>query len=420
VTPEELGAVRARLEEFAADVFGPVLPRRDQRVNGGLYLRGLMLDGRRKSMQPMAERLGVDHQRLQQFVTSSTWSFAAVRRRLAARAVGLVGPRAWVLDDTGHVKDGDASPCVARQYTGTAGKVTNCQIAVSVHAVTDAASAPLDWRLFLPERWDDALAADAAQAAQVAARRARCAIPADERYRPKWRQALDMLDELAGWGLTPPVVCADAGYGQVTAFRQALADRGLSYVLAVPGETSAHHGDAAPVTAPYQGKGRPPVPRYPTAPSALRELALAAGRAALRQVTWRHGSRKTKGNPTATMRSEFLAIRIRPANRDIPRGPDGSLPACWLLAEWPPAAPEPTDYWLSNLDQHTPIRDLVRLAKIRWRIEHDYRELKTGLGLTHFEGRSWTGWHRHVTLASAAHLFLTELRLTSPKATGAA
>jgi SRSO17 transposase len=133
VTPAELAAVRGRLEDFAGEIFAP-FARREQRLNGGLYLRGLMLDGRRKSMQPMAERLGVDHQRLQQFITSSTWDYTAVRRRLAARSLQVVEPEVWVLDDTGHVKDGDASPCVARQYTGTAGKVTNCQIAVSVHA----------------------------------------------------------------------------------------------------------------------------------------------------------------------------------------------------------------------------------------------------------------------------------------------
>ncbi len=132
------------------------------------------------------------------------------------------------------------------------------------------------------------------------------------------------------------------------------------------------------------------------------------------------GSKKTAGNPTAKMTSRFLALRVRPANRDIPKDADGSLPECWLVAEWPPHEPEPTDYWISNLPADTPIKTLVRLAKIRWRIEHDYRELKTGFGLTHFEGRSFTGWHRHVTLVSAAHLFLTELRLTIPKASGAA
>jgi SRSO17 transposase len=419
VTPEELDAVRARLEDFAGEVFVPFV-RREQRVNGGLYLRGLMLDGRRKSMVPMAERLGVDHQRLQQFITSSTWDYTAVRCRLADRAVGVVGADAWVVDDTGHVKDGSASPGVARQYTGTAGKVTNCQIAVSVHAVTDACSAALDWRLFLPESWDDKLVDDPTVAAGIVKRRKQSGIPDDQRHRRKWELVLDMLDEQASRGHLPPVLVADAGYGDSAEFRLGLTERKVPYVVAVKHTTSAHPGDATPVRPVYSGRGRPPTPRYDSEAPSVRELALSAGRVALRQVTWRHGSKKTKGNPTATMRSRFLAIRIRPASRHIPRAEDGSLPECWLLAEWPPGEPEPTDYWLSDLPIDTPIKTLVRLAKIRWRIEHDYRELKTGLGLTHFEGRSWLGWHRHVTLVTAAHLFLTELRLTNPKAPGPA
>src|SRR5947209_7960082 len=149
MTPEELTAARERLEEFAAEMFAP-LSRSDQRGKGQTYLRGLLLDGRRKSMQPMAERLGVDHQGLQQFVSSSTWAVEPVRERMARRAVAVIGPQAWVVDDTGFVKDGTASPGVARQYSGTLGKVGNCQIGVSISAVTDAAaSCPLDWRLFL-------------------------------------------------------------------------------------------------------------------------------------------------------------------------------------------------------------------------------------------------------------------------------
>src|ERR671911_2681145 len=171
MTPEELAAVRERLEEFVAEMFAP-LSRSDQRVKGQTYLRGLLLDGRRKSMQPMAERLGVDHQGLQQFVSSSTWAVEPVRQRLAQRAVTSIGPDAWVVDDTGFPKDGTASPGVARQYSGTLGKVGNCQIGVSISAVTDAASCPLSWRLFLPERWDDACAATPEAVAAIRDRRA--------------------------------------------------------------------------------------------------------------------------------------------------------------------------------------------------------------------------------------------------------
>ena len=420
--------VRPRLEAFAAEMLGG-LTRADQRAKGELYLRGLMLDGKRKSMQPMAARLGVDHQQLQQFVTSSTWDHVEVRQRVARWADGFIEPEAYVIDDSGFPKDGTDSPGVARMYSGTLGKVGNCQIGVSVHAVTDWASAAIDWQLFIPESWDETTATDPKTAGEIVRRRARCKIPDEVRHREKWRLALDMLDRILGpepgqesaggeppgWGLPVLPVVADSGYGDATGFRLGLAERGLHYIVAVKPTTSAYPVDAVPVAPPYTGRGRPPVPRYREAPTNLAALARTAGRAGLRRVTWRHGSRKNARNPTAAMRSRFLALRVRPANRDIPRNPDGGLPECWLLAEWPPGEPEPTDYWLSNLPPDTPLRDLVRLAKIRWRIEHDYRELKDALGLDHFEGRSYLGWHRHVTLTALAQAFCTQLR-NDPKA----
>ena len=164
------------------------------------------------------------------------------------------------------------------------------------------------------------------------------------------------------------------------------------YVLAVKGTTSAYAADAEPVTRHRRGgPGRPPGAAYPGPPANLRQLAITHADEA-RPVTWRHGTKVTKGNPAASMTSQFLAIRVRPANRDIPRTPDGSLPDCWLLAEWPPHADEPTDYWLSTLPPGTPVAELIRLAKICWRIEHDYRELKHGLGLDHFERPAPQEW----------------------------
>ena len=407
-----MAQVRPRIEEFAAQMLGG-LPRRDQRAKGELYLRGLMLDGKRKSMQPMAARLGVDHQQLQQFVTSSTWDHVEVRRRLAVWAREFVDPDALVTDDTGFPKDGVDSPGVARMYCGALGKTGNCQIGVSVHAVTDWASAAIDWRLFLPESWDDRLATDPGTAERIRHRRARNVIGEDVRHREKWRLALDMLDEVTvQWGLPARPVVADAGYGDAEEFRRGLTERGLAYVLAVRPTATAHPAAAAPVTPPYGGNGRRPVPRYPDKPVDLKTMVIEAGRPAGRYVLWRHGSEKSPGNSTASMRSRFIALRVRPANRNIPRAGDGSLPECWLVAEWAPHEPEPTDYWLSTLPEDTPLRTLVRLAKIRWRIEHDYRELKDGLGLDHFEGRSWTGWHRHVTLASVAQAICTQLRRT--------
>jgi SRSO17 transposase len=420
--------VRPRLEAFAGEMLGG-LARSDQRTKGELYLRGLMLDGKRKSMQPMAARLGVDHQQLQQFVTSSTWDHVEVQRRIARWAESFVGPDAYVIDDSGFPKDGVDSPGVARMYSGTLGKVGNCQIGVSVHAVTDWASAAINWRLFLPKSWDDTTISDPDIAADVRRRRARCKIPDRVRHREKWRLALDMLDQVlgpahgagedsepaGGWGLAKLPVVSDSGYGDITEFRLGLDQRGLPYIVAVKPTTSAYPTDAVPTAPPYGGRGRPPVPRYRDDPTNLAGLALAGGRRALRRVTWRHGTRRNSANPTAAMRSRFMALRVRPANREIPRNADGSLPECWLLVEWPPGEPEPTDYWLSTLPADTPLRELVRLAKIRWRVEHDYRELKDGLGLDHFEGRSYLGWHRHVTLTTLAQAFCTQLR-QDPKA----
>ncbi len=422
MTPQEIAEVRPRLLDFAAEMLGG-LARKDQRAAGELYVRGLLTDGQRKSMQPMAARLGVDHQRLQQFITSPAWDYVAVRRNVARWFAAGQPAGALVAAGTGFPKDGTASPCVARQYSGTLGKVASCQVGVSVHLVNEGASCAADWRLFCPESWDDAALADPAQAARARRRREQARIPDEVRHTEKWRLALEMIEEMTapgGWGVITggggkrPVVAADAGYGDDTAFRLGLAGRGWQYVLAVKGTTSAYPRDAVPETMAYGGLGRPSVPRYRAQPLNLRQLAIASADQ-VRPVTWRQGTRATRGNPDAAMTSCFVAIRVRPANRDIPRAADGSLPDCWLLAEWPPEADEPAGYWLSDLPADTPVAELVRLAKIRWRAGHDYRELKTGLGLDHFEGRSFTGWHRHVTLAVLAQAFCTMLR-ADPKA----
>jgi SRSO17 transposase len=392
VKSADLAEARAALVEFAEEMYAS-LARCDQRAKGEQYVRGLLLEGRRKSIQPMAARLpDGDEQGLQQFVTDSPWDDAPVRRRLGRRMTAEIEPEGWVIDDTGLPKDGRFSPGVARQYCGALGKTANCQVIVSVNAVTDRASCPLDWRLFLPEAWD----ADDE-------RRAKAKIPDEVRHRPKWRLALDIVDELLEWGLERSVVQADGGYGDITAFRVGLEQREFEYVVQVKGTTSAHPADAAPVAPPYQGRGRPRVPRYPDAPVNLRELVVRAGHDQARPVTWREGDR-------GPLTSRFIALRVRPAN-DAQRQDDGVLPERWLLAEWPTAKAEPVKYWLSNLPADTPLQRLVRLAKLRWRIEHDYRELKQCLGLDHYEGRSYRGLHHHLTCVTVAHAFLTCCRL---------
>jgi SRSO17 transposase len=401
LTPAELALIRGRLEAFADDVFAS-LPRVDQRARGQCYLRGLMLDGRRKSIEPMAQRLGEAHyQALHHFVAVSPWDWRPVRRRLAEMMTAALEPTAWVVDDTGFPKDGTHSVGVQRQYSGTLGKTANCQLGVSVNAVTEQASCPLDWRLFLPERWDE----DA-----MATRRAACHLPKQVHHRPKWQLVLDMLDELAGWELRPPVLLADSGYGEVGEFRGGLDARQVPYVVEVQAATSAYPEQVRPSVAPHKGRGRRPRPRYREAPSSLAQLALQAGQQACVDLIWRRGSK-------GLQRGRFLALRVRPAGvtpRRLARRDGRELPVRWLLVEWPVGKPQPSKYWLSNLPEGTPLVELVRLARLRWRVEQDYRELKGALGLDHFEGRGWVGWHHHVTLVTVAHGFLTLERLRSP------
>jgi len=398
----KLQRVRGRLVEFAEEMFEP-MARKDQRRWGEVYLRGLMLDGKRKSIEPMADRLeDGDEQCLQQFVNQSPWLWEPVRRNLALRMDSEIEPEAWVIDDTGFPKFGEKSVGVARQYCGALGKVGNCQVGVSISAATPQASCPIDWRLFMPAEWD----ADP--------RREACRVPEDVTHEPKWKLALQMIDELRGWGLEPPVVLGDAAYGDVTELRAGLENREIDYVLDVKGSTSALPESAKPERPKRSATGRPPALRYRRPFDSLAGLARAAGEEACVEVQWREG---TQG----PLRSRFLALRVRPANVKLRRAdPDGELPVRWLLAEWPQGKEEPTDFWLSNLPADTPIEKLVSLAKLRWRIEQDYRELKDALGLDHFEGRSYPGWNHHVTLVSVAHGFLTTERLRRPRLRAAA
>ncbi len=327
-----------------------------------------------------------------------------MRRRIAARLCEAVGPEVWVVDDVSFPKCGTASVGVARQYCGALGKRANCQVAVSVHAATDTASCPLEWELFLPEEWvhDDR-------------RRQRAGIPEEVGHVSKTRLALGLLDRLAAQGLKVPVIVADAGYGRSVSFRLALEERGWSYVMAVDPKEVARPAGAKPYQPAYGGLGPPTLARYREAPRSLPGLLEGA---VFEQVTWRQGSK-------GTMTSHFAAIQVRPSGKEACRTAqeqaggrsrwDGVLPVRTLLVEQPEEADGPTGYWMSNLPATTPVADLVRWAKMRWRIEHDYRELKHGLGLDHFEGRTWRGWHHHVTLVTAAQAFLT-LRRLDPKA----
>ncbi|MDX3175696.1 IS701 family transposase, partial [Streptomyces scabiei] len=281
-----------------------------------------------------------------------------------------------------------------------------CHNALSVYAATDIASCPLEWQLYQPREWTD-----------EPDRCRKAGVPETVVHQEKWRLALGLLDTLAEWKLKAPVVVADAGYGVSTPFRLGLQERGLSYVLALNGKEVAHPENVEPQQPAYGGLGPPTLMRYRTAPRAISALALEADVERFSEVTWRQSSK-------GAMTSRFTVLTVRPAGKQSLAAAqeagggrnrwDGVLPTQTLLVEWPDGQDTPTDYWISNLPATTPVADLVRWAKMRWRIEHDYRELKHGLGLDHFEGRTWRGWHHHVTLVTAAQAFLT-LRRLDPK-----
>ena len=386
-----LHAAEDRLRRFLATLT-PLLGREERQVHAGEYIRGLLLDGERKSIAPLVERLpGADVQALRQFVNQSPWEWTPLQAALTATLLDRLLPEAvLILDETSFPKAGRHSVGVARQYCGALGKIANCQVAVSVHLGTDATCLPLTWRLYLPAAWID-----------EPARRAQARIPEAVAYTTKAALALDALDAVLAWGVGRRVVLADAGYGTSQDFRTALADRGLPYCVqtapSVAGWTTA-----PPAAPPYRGHGRPA--RRPPAsalpPSApLDAIARALPPTAWRTVTWRAG---TKG----PLRSRFALTPFWPAHGVRSRGPVPTAPV-QLLIQWPRDATAPTKYWLADLPGETlGLRRAVRLAKGRWRIEQDYRELKDELGLDHFEGRSWPGWHHHVTLVSMAYAFL--------------
>jgi SRSO17 transposase len=376
--------------------------RPERRAAMAQYVTGLLLDGERKSIEPIAARL-VDRaqdvqamrQRLQQCVVVSPWAAETIFARLA-RTLDRELPSvdAFVVDDTGFPKKGQHSVGVARQYSGTLGRTDNCQIATSLHIAGEHGSGCIGMQLYLPESW----AADRDRCAT-------CGVPETIAFAPKWQHALRLLDDALAAGVRRHVVLADAAFGNVTAFREALTTRGLAYVLRVSDGVVVW-----PPGTPFRIPGRPSIGRPTTIERAPRDTApepLAAVAATLvhRRITWRDGSRGRQA-------SRFAAVRVRTAHGH--RHGTGPGPEVWLLSEWPAGEPAPTKCYLSSLPPKTALRDLVRLAKLRWRIERDYQEMKGELGLDHFEGRTWNGFHHHAALCAAAHGFLALRRALFP------
>jgi len=391
---------RERLVAFVEEVVAG-LPLRRQRENALLYVRGLVEEGGRKSLWPTLFRLGEDaarYESLQQFLADSPWEPKQLVRASAEQVYPHIGVTAWVVDDTGFPKDGAHSPGVKRQYSGTLGKIGNCQIAVSLHAVGERGTAPLGWALYLPEDWCRDLP-----------RRSRAKIPEEVSFQTKPELAAGLCEETAGWGLKDAPVLADSAYGDDTAFRTRLDEQGLTYVVSVSREISLF----GPKTnfLPAEPTGRRGRPRRflisgPPARSA-GALATALPKAAFQVLP----CRTTPAGEVKTSRFAFLrVVAAHPVMRDwmAPRHE-------WLIVEWPEEEVAPTDFWLSNLPAEEDLEHLARLARLRWVVELDYRQLKGELGLDHYEGRSYRGFHHHCALVTVAHAFLTLERL-DPKA----
>jgi len=391
MTPKALKALDRRLEQFLEDLTEP-MGRSERRHWARLYLKGLLLDGERKSIEPIAERVGGDVQALRQFLGQSPWEVTEVQRRLALKVVDLLSePEVWIIDETAFPKAGEHSVGVARQYCGTLGKVANCQVAVSLHWSSAESSCPIVWRLYLPKPWLE----DTERAAEVK-------LPLGMAYRSKTELALEVIDQALQWELPRLPVVADSFYGDDFGFRQALRERGLSYAVQVEPRTVVWTEDPNQPLPPPKRAGRPrkypPLEALPH-PQDLRSLAEQLPASAWRSVTWRQGSK-------GPQRSRFAMMAVWAAHgwrkqEHPPRVPE------WLLVEWPKDSQGPIKYWLAQLGSPRPgLRRLVRIARARWRVELDYRELKEELGLDHYEGRHWLGWHHHICLVSIAHAFL--------------
>ena len=396
----------ARLAAYLDEIAG-VLGHARRAASARAYCTGLLLPGERKSIEPMAARLDpahvqAKHQSLHHVVAQADWDDAAVLAAGRAQVLPAIerhGPvRYWIFDDTGFPQRGTHSVGVARQYCGQLGKPDNCQVAVSLSVANDHASLPIAYQLFLPEVW-----------ANDPARRAKAGVPEAIGFETKTAIALGQLRQALAAGVPVGIVLGDAAYGDETAFRVGVADLGLRYVLGVRSGTSVWAPGTGPLPPlPWSGRGRRPTRLRRDAehqPVTLKALALSLPAHAWRRVSWREG---TQGK----LSSRFAAVRVRPAHRDTQRSEP--WPEEWLLIEWPEDAAEPAKYWFSNLPRPTSLKRLVRVAKARWWIERDYQELKQELGLGHYEGRNWRGFHHHASLCIAAYGFLIAERCLFP------
>ena len=396
----------ARFDAYVSALVG-VLGHADRAGPMRDYTLGLLMPGERKSVEPMAAitapaRVAAQHQSLLHFVGEAPWPDTPVLakvRELVLPAIERHGPiEAWLLDDTGFAKKGRHSVGVTRQYCGQLGKQDNCQVVVSLSIANHAASLPIACRLYLPQNW-----------AQDGDRRKRAKVPADVTFKTKPQIALDQIKAALAEGVDPGIVLMDAGYGADTDLRDGITALGLTYAAGILPNTTVWPPGLAPLPAKeWSGRGRRPKRLQRSEahrPVAVKALALGLPESAWQTIAWREGTNDT-------LASRFARLRVRPAHRDYDR--TEPRPEEWLLVEWPEDEAEPTKYFFSTLPEDTTFERLVDLTKLRWRIERDYQELKQEVGLGHYEGRSWRGFHHHWTLCIAAYGFLISERETIP------
>ncbi len=380
------------------------LGHRDRHGGFADYSRGLMLPIERKSVEPLAAHtdplhVSAKHQSLHHLVAQSEWSDQAVLKCVREWVMPKLGPKSrfyWIVDDSGFPKKGVHSVGVARQYCGQLGKQDNCQVAVSLSLASERGSVPMDWRLYLPEKW-----------AKDRQRRKKAGVPEELKFQTKPEIALEQIRAAKAAAVPIAIVLADAGYGNETAWRQALEAMELQYCVGVQSVTTVWVAGTGPVPPTAKNKtGRPPIRWQRVAgsrPLSVKGLAQTLTAHRWRTVAWREGT-------NAKLSSRFAAVRVRAAHRDE-EGLRAPRAEQWLLIEWPVDQAEPSKYWLSTLPAGTALVDLVKTAKMRWRIERDYQELKQEFGLSHYEGRGWRGFHHHATLCIAAYGFLMADRL---------
>ncbi len=399
MTPHELKRLDRELNTFLDDLTRD-MGRPERRAAMRHYVTGLLLDGERKSAVAMAGRL-VSHdveaegmrQRLQQCVAISAWDEAEVFRRLALKFESALAPEVFVVDDTGFPKKGEYSVGVARQYSGTLGRIDNCQVASSLHLASDDSSACIGFRLYLPEEW-----------ASDIKRRRSVGVPDEVVFARKWELALELLDEALAAKLPPRLVLADAGYGDSTEFRDGLVSRKFPYLVGL----SAQHTVWPPGSEPKlarrkKGPGRPRTRHVDGKKEPVGLAELAEGLEFRRyQVPGADGRKKS---------GRFAFARVRLAERRTKGRPPSE--EVWIIVEHREAKKE-YRFHVSNLPKDKKHAELVRLVKLRWRVERDYQELKGEIGLDHFEGRTWRGFHHHAALCAAAHGFLALSRRLFP------